>query len=433
MTVRRPRVIFVLLSVVFRGMLDVSYGLWISPYYSYMGLTFDQKPTMLIVFSYMLVFVTSLIVPIITTRPSKFIAGYLYLATYIPITSLMALTEFPMEPALWLTLVYVFLFCLSRQNLKINFLRVPFAKRGTALFLLLLGFFLIVQVVLGSKFGIRLPRGIYDVYELRSEFTDALATGGPGFGYIYMWQGSVIIPFIMAWALMRRKMFIFSIAVVSQVMTFAMSGMKSHLFGILFVIWILAGIRLNKDKLVHYVLYSFIVLIGIGGAMEFLLNIKGVNILFVRRIFFMPALLYYYYYDFFSQNYHTFLSQSAPFRWFLEYPYALGIPNLIGDVYFSNPETHANANMWADAFASFGVAGMFLFAMPLWILMNIIDNVSRGKNIYLVYALIIMPVRTLTDTSLLVALMTHGLLLAIILLMMLPKNREGDRSFPCAE
>ena len=46
-------------------------------------------------------------------------------------------------------------------------------------------------------------------------------------------------------------------------------------------------------------------------------------------------------------------------------PYAQEPPDLIGSVYFPGTGTHANAGLWADAYANFGVAGILAFTRRL--------------------------------------------------------------------
>lgn len=422
LAISRSRLNFILLTLIFKLALDVAYCLWVSAY-PQMRLAYIPSSIWMIFFSYLLAIAPAAIIPIKSTLPSRFIIGFLYLVTYLPATTLMAFGGFPLTPLIWLALTFAFLFSLSR--IKLNFRLPSFGKNSKAIIIFIFGFYLIAFLALVAKFGFKLPPGIFNVYAIRAEYKESLMVGGRLAGYFLTWMGGIIIPFIATWAIINRKMIILLVAILSQLEIYAIAGQKIHLFAAIFIIWILVGIRFFRGKLLHYTAFSFTFLVIVGGAMDYLLETTMVTELFTRRMFYVPAQLHYYYSEFFAQNPYTYLSQSNFFKNLLQYPYDLPIGNIIGDFYFWRPEMAAGANMWADAFASFGLAGMLIFTLLLWLLNNLIDGFSQGKNIYLVYALIAFPVRALNDTSLLSTMLTHGMILSLFFLMLLPKS-QGD-------
>jgi hypothetical protein len=98
---------------------------------------------------------------------------------------------------------------------------------------------------------------------------------------------------------------------------------------------------------------------------------------------------------------------------------------LIAETYFNRPECNANNGIYADAYMNFGFIGLFFWGILLTIILKLIDSLSRYKDLRITVATIAMPVIFLTNSALLTCLSTHGLLLALILLYLLPKKKIG--------
>jgi hypothetical protein len=138
----------------------------------------------------------------------------------------------------------------------------------------------------------------------------------------------------------------------------------------------------------------------------------------------VPAQLSFFYYDFFSENGFTFLSQHHIFRNFIEYPYYLDPPHLIANFYFNESEANANNGIYADAYMNFGFVGFVLWAFLLTIILKLADGFSRNKKIIITIAAVAMPVISLSNSALLTNLLTHGLLLSLVVLYLLPENKQ---------
>ncbi len=421
--IRPSRVEFVLLALAFRAVLDLAYYLFVAPNYAYTGLGFEPAAWETITLSYLLIIFTASLITVSSERPSDFIVCFLYSVSYIPATSLMAFGGFPAGAALWLTAVFVFLFLLSKKRVNMR-PRFSFGKRKEFLFLVLLSGYILGFIALITTHGFRMPSSnIFEVYVARSEFKESAETSF-ALAYILPWQGNIISPFLAAWSFINRRVVILTVVLIGQLALFAIAGFKSQLLAIPFIIWIFAGIRFFRYRLIYYTLSSCIILVVSAMFIDYIYEDFIVDAVLTLRIFYIPSQLYYYYCDFFGKNPFTYFSQNKPFSWFLEYPYSVQIPYLIADHYFSKPEMSANANMWASGYASLGVAGMFLYTFLLWLLINLIDNLSRNKNVYLAYALLAIPFFSLTNSEFLTVMLTHGMLLSIILLILLP-NESG--------
>jgi hypothetical protein len=97
---------------------------------------------------------------------------------------------------------------------------------------------------------------------------------------------------------------------------------------------------------------------------------------------------------------------------------------LIAETYFNRPECNANNGIYADAYMNFGFIGFVLWAFLLSILLKLFDSLSKNKKLELCIAVSIIPLIALVDTAFLTALLTHGLLLPLIILYLLPKEKQ---------
>ena len=414
------RIVFIISTIIFRIVLDAIYIVYVSEHYDYLGFIYAPSPSALFL-SYLMLMITSSIVPLSLTLPSKFMTAFLYLVSYVPATTLMAIGGFPFLPTFWLTLALLFLCYLSRTNVHLRPVYLPFARGKNYFILFVTILFIGALVSLLISFGYRFPALDFDVYVARAEFTESLAEGNPLVGYVLIWQGSIIAPFLAVWAAMNRKIIILVLVILSQFYVFAIGGHKSLLLSIFFGFWTYIGVRYFRDRLIMYLIASFLMMSGLSAAADYaLFGTPIVTSNLTQRLFFTPASLYYFYYDFFRSEPMTLLAQNIVFRWISEYTYDMPIPNLIGSIYYSSQEASANANMWADAYASFGVVGMFLYTFLLWLIMKVIDAASYRKNPSFVYVLIAMPLFSLTNTGLPTALLSFGMLFSIILILLLP-------------
>jgi hypothetical protein len=366
------------------------------------------------------VIAVGLLCPTREIKPSIFIAGLLYMITCVPASVLFAYGGFPLEPFAWLSLVFALLFLLMNKGTML-FRNFTLARTQAPLIIIVAGILFSGFTLLFMTYGFKMPSLTLDVYDTRGTYKKSLEENGVLVAYLVSWLGNVVVPFLSAWALVNRRIAIFTVTIVMQLAIFAIAGFKSQLLAIPFVLVILAGVRWRPARLLDYVAGMFCIGLLLAAVVDYKCNLPIMNGIFIRRFFFLPAQLYYYYLDFFSFSPHTWLSQNL-LRGFIDYPYSNDVPYLIGRKYFGATDMAANANMWADAFVNFGFIGYFAYLMLFWLVLKIIDNISVNKNSYFVYALLAMPAFSLSNSALLTTMLTHGLLIAGLLICLLPKE-----------
>ena len=393
-------------------MLDVSYFYLISQVWSYAKFELNFNSIKLAE-SYFLLFIVFLFMPKSSKKLSHVFVWLLILFTYIPMLTLFALKN---ETRIFIYAVSGF-WMLVFFLLQISWVSVPAFKQSApfrfSLFALLsiIGFLLIYRY-LGFSFTIDIRK----VYEIRSEFSE---TAIPFAGYLFTWLAYIVNPLFFAFFFITRKWIFVLFIVFLELLLFSHTGNKTFLFALPFVL-ILMWIITRKNPLA----YTAIILSGgivLGMFSYWVIGDVWVSSLFTRRSLFVPAQISFFYHDFFAKNEYVFLSHSI-FSSLLDYPFHLVPSNLIGDIYFGNPECSANTGIVGDAYMNFGYAGLFLWAVLFALVVKLLDTFTTGKDIRITIGGIAMPVITLTNSALLTSLLTHGLLLSLLFLYLLPEN-----------
>lgn len=399
--------------LLYKLILDLSYYFIISKVWSYAKFGLHLSSIKLVE-SYFLLLMISVLMPKSSTKLSNIMVWLLILLSYIPMLTLFGLKDESRIFMYSVTGFWLIVFLL----LQMSSVSLPSFKQGRIiLFSLFVLLSLIVFLMIYRYLGLSVNFDLTKVYEIRTSY---VKTGIPLAGYLFNWLGYIVNPLFFALFCIRRKWIFAGLTVSLELLLFSNTGNKTFLFALPFVlalIWIITrkhGLACTAIGLVGLILLGMLSYWSIGDV--------WISSLFVRRTMLVPALLSFFYYDFFSNNNYTFLSQHCIFRTFLDYPYHLEPPHLIAEVYFNKPQMSANTGVVGDAYMNLGFAGLFLWAVLLAVILKLIDNFSRKKDMKIAIAGIAMPTIALTNSALLTNILTHGLLLSLLLLYLLPKN-----------
>jgi len=403
----------------YKIILDFSYYFVISQAFGYMKFGLNLNIPKLVE-SYFLLFIIFVLMPKSKEKLSNIMVWLLILISYVSMLTLFAFMNQPRGYIYAVTGFWILVFLL----LKLPVVRFNSIKKiqskiiRYSIFIGLSGIaFFLIYKYLGIVFNFDLTK----VYEIRREYVQ---TGIPFAGYLFTWLAYIVNPIFFALFLVKRKWIWVGVIIFLQILLFSVTGLKAFLFVLPFVLALMWGISCKNPLAWMVTGLSIVILAGIFS--YWLADDLWVSSLFTRRALLVPAQLSFLYYDFFSQNPHTFLSQHRIFRIFSDYPYHLNPPHLIGEVYFNRPEMGANNGIYADAYMNFGFIGLVLWAFLLTIILKLMDSFSKNKEMRVTIAAIAMPVIFLTNSALLTCLLTHGLLLALLLLYLLPKRNENE-------
>lgn len=403
--------------VLYKIALDLFYYFFILPVWGYAGFELNFN-ILKFVESFFLLIVIFLLIPKSKERLSNIMVWLLVLLSYVPMLTIFAFMDQPRIYMYAVTGFWMLVFLLlNLPTISVTPFKRPQSKiMRYGIFIILSGLvFFLIYKYLGVFFNFDFAK----VYDIRAEYG---ARGVALAGYLFHWSAYIVNPIFFAIFLVKRNWFLVGVVIFLQVLLFSVTGMKAFLFALPFVlvlIWIIS----RKNPL-FWMAFGLTALILVGLLSYWLIDYSDISSLVVRRVLFVPAQLSFFYYDFFSQHDHTFLSQHRIFGDFLDYPYHLPPANLIGEVYYDSSKTSANNGLYADAYMSFGFIGFVFWAILLTIILKLIDSFSQHKQKIIAVAAIARPAGFLINSAFLTSLLTHGLLLSLIILYLLPKEKK---------
>jgi len=413
--IKKGTIFIFLFLLLYRFILDFSYCLVIYFVWSYAKFGLNLNYFKLIE-SYLLLFVILFLIPKTKEKLSNIIVGLLILLSYIPTLTLFAFVDQPRLYMYAITGFWILVFLFLKIPI-FSFVPLKHSQARILKYVIFFGLSAIVFFQIYKYLGFSLNFNLIKVYEIRKKYIQANI---PFSGYLFNWVGHIISPVFFAIFFTQRKWFLLGLVLFLQILLFSITGLKNFLFILLFVP-VLIWVANRKDPII-WVAIGLIILILLGMLAYFLINDLWVLSLFTRRTLLVPAQLSFFYYDFFSKSGPIFLSQHRLFRNFLDYPYELLPSHLIGKVYFNSPEMGANNGIYADAYMNFGFLGFILWAFLLATILRLVDSLSKDKEAAITFVAIFMPILSIINSALFTTLLTHGLLLSLLLLYLLPKE-----------
>ena len=261
---------------------------------------------------------------------------------------------------------------------------------------------------------------LFQIDSVRESMNQTMARA-PILGYLVPTLTNVINPYFAAIGIANKKWLPVVFAVTGQLVLYSTTGAKHVLFAILawLVIYLLL---LKKGKNTKGIL----LVIGAAGLMIFsaivdlITNEIFLTSLFSRRFLTIPGSLSSAYFKFFSDNPHTYLSQSILSPW-IKYPYDKLPANLIAEWAASAPKMSSNVNLFADGFANFGIFGILLAGVILGIYLRFLDRAAVGVPQIVSSLVIVIPAIALSNTSVFTSMFSHGLVAAFLILAFVPR------------
>lgn len=414
--IRKSTIINFTFLFIYKIVLDFSYYFVISKIWAYSRFELNFNGIKLLE-SFFLLCIIFIMMPKTSKRLSNVIIWLLILLSYIPMLTLFAFMDQPRSYMYAVTGFWMLVFLLLKLP-GISILSLKKSQSKTIYYSLFVFLSTIVLFLIYKYMGFSLNFNLTKVYDIRFQYVKLRI---PLAGYLFNWLGHIVNPIFFAMCITKRK-WVFAIPIVIlQLLLFSGTGLKTILFALPFTL-ILMFIVAQKSPF-FWMAFGLTSIILIGIFSYVLFDDLWVSSLFARRTLLVPAQLSFLYYDFFSKNVHTFLLHHQIFRAFSNYPYTLNPPHLIGEVYFNRPQMGANNGIYADAFMNFGFIGLIFWGILLTTVLRLIDSFTKEKDIRIMISAIAMPAMSLTNSALLTCLLTHGLLLALILLYLLPKER----------
>jgi hypothetical protein len=422
----RERVALIIGVAAFIALLDWSYAAMIAPRFSYMGFSYHAIPLGLRVGSWALALAPSLWMPIALDRPSQVVYWFLYLLVLVP-SMLVPAVALPLE---WTSVLQLSgtLFCafaVLGATFALPRLRIPAVRLSRLQFWL--GFGLAAMALTGivvKVFGLKLSLpSLGEVYGVRAEYKAALVEAGGPVGYAVTWLARVFYPVLLIHGFVRRNPVLFAAGLAGQLMLFSITGLKGVFFNALLVLTLAVVIERARARFGLWAVGGALGVTGLCVAFDLATNGIILTGIFVRRLIVTPGLLTGFYYEFFSQHPKALLGHSL-LSSLSDYPYDRPPSLVVGAQYFLQ-STNANASVWSDALANFGLGGVIAFSVLLGGFLWIFDSAARGHDLRVSAVLAGILGLILANTAFLTTLLTHGAALMVVLLLVMPREQPA--------
>ena len=406
------------------------YIAWIVPVYGYSGLIDAGADLPSLAVMTVLAVMPVVWLPIEVGRPSEIVLWFLYLLGYIPAVVVPIRL---LGPDLWAVLPFGALLAVGFAALLLM-QRIPRAaqpwsgltERSFDLLIVILGLGALVYLVV--FFGI--PTYVPDfvtAYDARTEF-GAAQSNVPAAGYIVTWSGNVIYPLLIALGLARSRRLLIVLGSVGELLIYSQAGFKAVLFAILLVPLLFAAIRIWRRQFGTVLMWAAVGVLGVSVATTAVTGSLWPLALYAVRLLALPGQLTAYYLDFFTSHATYELSRSF-LRWFMEAPYDIDPPYLIGIVYL-HATVDANANLWADAMANFGLAGIVPFSIILGAVLWVLDYVAADRDLLVIGPVVAIAGLSLSNGALFTSILTFGLGFAIFMIALMPRRASSPGNEP---
>ncbi len=403
----------------YRVLIDFSYIYIISPNYKYAGLYLELN-TFKLIESYILLFVFSLLLKHRVNKPSEFFILFFFSIIAVPLLSIYSLQDKSREFMYMVLLSFLIIISAS----KITQVRIPIIPNGSIIAIainILTGILLFTWIIIRGGF-LYLNFDLLKVYDFRETVAELLFPGK--LAYIMSWFGNVMNPSLIAFSLLKKNKALFIVAISAQVIFFAVTTHKAMLFyPALIAFAFLFGRKKYLGQMIPLGLAGVTL---VSSALYYITNNILPLSLYVRRVLFVTADNHYRYFDTFHELGFLYYSDRAWFPKFIEYPFDLPVPQVISMIYYGNIGTWVNTGFLATGYMNFGFLGMVLYSVIIGVIFRFIDYISnRYSPVWFCIAMMIAPIFSLVSADLPTALISHGILLALIMLWMMSSDSQG--------
>lgn len=422
--------VFLPLGVLFYAIaLHWVYANLVTGSFSYLGYRYSEPTPQIVAFTWFAVVAVAIALPRRLTRPSSVVLWILFIVTIAPAMLMAPYTSYlddaqAMILALSLGATFFAVTIGVKRRGPIKSLKLQ--ASATTFWLAIGAFSALTYGILLMTQGLSLEFvGILDVYSVREQYTAGLEGVGI-LSYLLSTQANVVNPIIIARGIYSKRWQFVALGVLGQAVLYSGTGFKTILFSVpaLLILAYIFRRNLRPNSIVFLWGAAFMV---VGAAVvDFIQNSVIWTSLFSRRFLLTTGMLTSAYVAFYSTNPQAQLGHSILRPW-IDYKYDLTPPRQIGSWLANSPSTAMNANLFADGFANFGWMGLVGAGVVLLIFLRILDRAAHGVPTAVSALVMVMPTIALSNASILTSMFSHGLVVAVVLLAIMPRNGWGRR------
>ncbi|MNK55090.1 hypothetical protein D3C87_740920 [compost metagenome] len=397
-------------GIALRAFLEVGYVYFIHPLYEYsgFGLKFAPEKYLESWVAYLLILLGA---PAVLKRPSDFLITILIVGLIAPAAVLYPYLD-KERYYFYLLVASFFIINLTRKG---RLFKVKVIEKGPKKIIVFCWFLAVVvslwYVISGGfqYFNLDLSK----VYDFRRDSAEATDVGL--MAYVNGWAPKVAGPALLTFYLWKRKYLVAAAVVLLHIFWFGVSAHKSVLFTPLLVLFLWKWF--DRTKSLSFV-YIGLTLITVGVLIPYFFDEERIVLasLFLRRVYFVVAQLVFSYMEFFSVNEKIFWSNSF-LSGFINYPYSAPPPIIIGSEMGS--DAYANVSFIGAGYMHAGSVGVVVYAFAVGLIFKMVDSIAN-KRLPLWVSVSIVLISSwslLLSTDLPTAILTHGLALALLILL----------------
>lgn len=259
------------------------------------------------------------------------------------------------------------------------------------------------------------------------EFRDVAAETLPAiFAYIISPVSKVILPIGIVMAIYFRNLLFVVIFLCLGVLLFGLTHHKSIFaipFGTVVLYLALSRFGIGGGLRVIFYFIAFVAAVEAVVLELFFPNTLGpISTFLVRRVFLIPPLLDSYYVEYFSENTFFFWAVSRITFGLVETDYAVSAPFLIGLEFFGAERMSANSGFIGSGFSNAGIFGVAIYAILTGLIISALNALGRRIGGVIVICVSFPVVLTaLTTSDLITVFLTHGLAVLFVMLSFMPR------------
>lgn len=400
----------------------------LTPFFAYYGMLFEPRSFAEILLSNLALIALLLGFGVDPKKPSNIVHFILFFFCYLPVSVQYEMVMSTDAYVYWsLTSVFILLPVLRllfRTNSSMA--GKTSIKLPAFIFLFILTFLSLLAIVV-AKYGFTSNvSGLLDVYEQRAAFK---MESNRWSQYAFAWLGNVFVGFSIIIGLSYKRYLLTVIGLITSLYLFFVGGHKSILFIGFLSVGLYFFFKFFMKSLFSYILFAVALLFGLIVFYDLATNqVSLIDSIVVRRGFLLPSQIFFHYSEFFSDNPLNYFSHNFPFSLFLESPYEEKLPAVIGNHYFSfSEEVYANGSVFADAFANLGYLAFPIMLMILSFYYTFLDLIVTAKSTQIIAPMVFISSLSLVNSGFIVSLVTHGILIALLVILMLPPVHFGLR------
>ena len=417
----KDRILNIFFSFLYASMMLVYYKIEILEWWTYAGFNGEVN-----LFGSIICLLFSIIfASILPTNPNTkgFLLTSIHYFFIIPSLIIIFTNDSTFTYALNFFITITLLFFFSSLKLPgIRIAEIP-SKQLMIVIVSLIIFAVLIQIAFGGLTYFNLnPEAVYQFRRIAAADLPMI------FGYIYSNVSTVLIPISLVLAVILRSNALAVFVIFASVMLFGMTHHKSVLFTP-FAVLILYHL-FKRAKSPAQIGWLFVLIPAISLFEIYIIRIMLeldspglISSYSARRALLVQPLLDRIYIEYFLENPKYFWATSKFTLGLLESPHSLNPAHLIGQDIFGDPNTSANTGIVGSGFANAGFFGSALYAIIFGTIISFFGGHGRRLGHPFVASItLIFVITIITSTDLTNALLTHGLLLLLAFLCIMPKS-----------